>query len=190
MADFVALCHFLWRVIFRTKFTQIDNISLKKLSQNSRIFSILKEECQKKFRQVHKPLVAGKMSNWQSWLNRYFLHTAVQCPRLRIPNHGHIYPESCHLQSWNAYQTRCAFACKKGFQLEGPSLRTCEMPGIWDGGFQMTRCVGKKKAIICVGWPILHFAWICRLHLRDALKMLFHFSLLYSVRRKRLKRCI
>ena len=73
-----------------------------------------------------------------------FYFSAIHCPRLRVPNYGRLYPESCHLNAWSPFMKRCAFACSDGFQLQGPQMRTCVTPGVWDGGFQITRCVGKE----------------------------------------------
>ena len=66
---------------------------------------------------------------------------AIKCGRLRKPSFGAIYPETC-AQRKMPFGQRCAFACQPGFELTGPSLRECILPGIWTGGTLSTRCLG------------------------------------------------
>ena len=67
--------------------------------------------------------------------------TAIKCPRLRKPHYGEVYPSSCSTKKLY-YGAQCAFACRKGFKLKGPSFRQCHGKGSWSGGQIMTRCIG------------------------------------------------
>eukprot|EP00095_Tigriopus_kingsejongensis_P000543 maker-scaffold212_size255419-snap-gene-0.10 protein:Tk00543 transcript:maker-scaffold212_size255419-snap-gene-0.10-mRNA-1 annotation:"hypothetical protein BRAFLDRAFT_103549" len=64
----------------------------------------------------------------------------ITCPLLRRPNHGDVYPLQCG-QHKMRFGQRCGFSCQPGFQLQGPALRECVMPGLWSGSVQITRCV-------------------------------------------------
>lgn len=75
------------------------------------------------------------------------LLTAIKCPRLRKPNYGEIYPRHCSTKK-SAFGDQCAFACKTGFRLEGPSLRQCGGRGSWSGGRYMSRCVDHQPPSI------------------------------------------
>ena len=70
----------------------------------------------------------------------------IKCPRLRKPHYGEVYPSSCSTKKLR-YGAQCAFACKKGFKLKGPSLRQCQGKGSWSGGQIMTRCIGESCEI-------------------------------------------
>ena len=56
------------------------------------------------------------------------LFAAIKCPRLRRPNYGEIYPSVCGERRMH-FGERCAFACRAGFELQGPTLRECLTPG-------------------------------------------------------------
>ena len=73
--------------------------------------------------------------------NQHFL--AIKCPRLRKPKYGEVYPSTCSTKKLH-YGAQCAFACKKGFKLKGPSFRQCKGRGSWSGGQIMSRCIGKR----------------------------------------------
>ena len=66
---------------------------------------------------------------------------AINCPRLRKPHFGEVYPSTCSTKKLY-YGAQCAFACRKGFKLKGPSFRQCHGKGSWSGGQIMTRCIG------------------------------------------------
>jgi CUB/sushi domain-containing protein len=86
----------------------------------------------------------------------------IKCPRLRKANYGDIYPPQCSTKksgwsgdveanisvpSFAAFGDQCAFACKKGFRLVGPSLRQCGGKGSWSGGQYMSRCVDGEHSV-------------------------------------------
>jgi hypothetical protein len=56
------------------------------------------------------------------------MSAAIKCPRLRRPNYGEIYPSVCGERRMH-FGERCAFACRAGFELQGPTLRECLTPG-------------------------------------------------------------
>ena len=58
---------------------------------------------------------------------------AIKCPRLRKPHYGEVFPPSCSTKKLY-YGAQCAFACRKGFRLRGPSFRQCHGRGSWTGG--------------------------------------------------------
>ncbi|TRY75103.1 hypothetical protein TCAL_09357 [Tigriopus californicus] len=71
----------------------------------------------------------------------------ITCPVLRRPNHGDVYPPQCG-QRKMPFGRRCAFSCHAGFQVQGPALRECVMPGLWSGSPHSTRCVDVASPII------------------------------------------
>lgn len=71
----------------------------------------------------------------------------ITCPLLRRPNHGEIYPPECR-QHKMRFGQRCAYSCHAGFQVQGPALRECVMPGLWSGSRHVTRCVDVTPPMI------------------------------------------
>ncbi|CAH1269099.1 SVEP1 [Branchiostoma lanceolatum] len=51
------------------------------------------------------------------------------CPSLPEPLHGAVTPSSC--SSPSEYGTVCSFSCKSGFEIVGPTVKTCLQTGIW-----------------------------------------------------------
>ena len=56
--------------------------------------------------------------------------TPVTCPALRVPDNGHVSPESC-AAAGSEVTSRCRISCREGFTLEGSETAVCERSRQW-----------------------------------------------------------
>ncbi|XP_066290421.1 sushi, von Willebrand factor type A, EGF and pentraxin domain-containing protein 1-like [Branchiostoma lanceolatum] len=63
----------------------------------------------------------------------------TECPSLVPPAYGQITPANCSSKK-PEYQTVCTYSCDAGFQLVGPSNRTCQSNDLWTNSGVASTC--------------------------------------------------
>ncbi|CAH1779630.1 unnamed protein product [Owenia fusiformis] len=71
----------------------------------------------------------------------------ISCPRLPKVQYGVIYPETC-VQSSQRFGTECEYTCAPGFEVRGPSSRTCENNDKWTDHSIQTECIDVQAPVI------------------------------------------
>ena len=73
---------------------------------------------------------------------RSFLVLVPKCPALTVGYLVKTSPNSC-VTSQMKTNTTCSFSCPKGYQLRGPSYKTCEANGNWTDSAKSVSCSGE-----------------------------------------------
>ncbi|XP_019641732.1 PREDICTED: sushi, von Willebrand factor type A, EGF and pentraxin domain-containing protein 1-like [Branchiostoma belcheri] len=76
--------------------------------------------------------------NDATWSGSELQCEVTKCLGLPEPLHGTVTPTSCSLPS--EYGTVCSFSCQSGFEVVGPSVKTCLYTGIWSNQAISTIC--------------------------------------------------
>jgi len=64
---------------------------------------------------------------------------AINCGKPTVPEHGSVVGESTR------YPNTITYSCEDGYEIEGPSLRSCQANGTWSGNEAETRCKRKYQ---------------------------------------------
>ena len=70
--------------------------------------------------------------------------SALPCPKLKNPDHGHFIPASCTTGK-SPPTHHCILACDKGYKVDGRAVLTCTNTQQWNR--QMPTCVQGKYFI-------------------------------------------
>ncbi|CAH1269015.1 NOTCH2 [Branchiostoma lanceolatum] len=73
-----------------------------------------------------------------TWSGSELQCEVTTCPGLPELVHGAVTPTSC--SSPSEYGTVCSFSCKSGFEIVGPTVKTCLQTGIWSNQAISTIC--------------------------------------------------
>ncbi|CAK9810357.1 Sushi, von Willebrand factor type A, EGF and pentraxin domain-containing protein 1, partial [Anthophora quadrimaculata] len=76
---------------------------------------------------------------------------AIKCEPLKKISNGEVFPEICSGPEKVPFATNCTIMCRKGFILEGPSIKFCGgRSGVWSQRRAINRCMdGTPPSVTC-----------------------------------------